>query len=236
MDTLKQALANLLLDELPKEGVIALGSGSTVNAIIEAIGARRTEFLNVKFLSASSLTSEKLRLQNIPEVKYHPLMTVELCIDGADQIRLKSPNFIIKGRGGALFREKLLWLRARKIWVTVTPEKWAERYTFTIPIEVDPFATEMVLHQLEELELFENPEFLVRKHQTGIPFYTDNGNIIIDIAYKRLSSDLRSIHHHLKQMSGVLETGIFSEFEGTPIFAYTIQENGKVEQKELSFH
>lgn len=210
----KRALGLDLLSRLPPSGTIAVGSGTTVNAVLDVFG-EALDAENYKFIAASSQTSEYLRKNKLLEIPFSLQESIVLCIDGADQV-LTSSGHILKGRGGALLREKILWNAAESIYVVMTNDKFVSQFTASLPIEVVPFAEQLFLRNMHHSKFSELlGEFTVRlrKHTSGMPFYTDNHNLIFDIHYSHPMNDPIALHTALKQLTGVVETGIFLGFE-----------------------
>ena len=109
-DELKQQVALAALDYIPDNGILGIGSGSTVNLFIAAL-ASKAHLLETTV--ASSVASFNLLKQyKIPVVEFNQVGTIDVYIDGADEI---NPHFqMIKGGGGCLLREKILATAARK--------------------------------------------------------------------------------------------------------------------------
>ena len=226
-DELKRKLARDILRHIPQEGVIAFGSGKTVNAIIRSIGDNVEKYANLIVLSGSSLTSETLTQSGIKETFYSPGMEIDLCIDGADQICSTDPHYILKGRGGALLREKVLWRAAEKVYVAVTDDKIVPAINGAIPIEFDPFAYPHVLKMLKFF--YQDFSWELRKHTTGIPFYSDGGNYIIDLHPPSSIGDPHGVAYRLKGITGVIESGLFTDFSNVTAYIVDDTETRKLQ-------
>ncbi len=210
-DELKKRLGEEILPLIPEEGVVAFGSGSTVNEVIRTVGKDPDKFKDVKFLSGSSLTSTELNNAGLTEVRFMPGMEVKLCIDGADQICTEEPHHILKGRGGALLREKVLWRVSERVVVAVTEDKVVPHITGAIPIELDPFSLPHVYRMLGFF--YQDFTWELRRHSTGIPFYTDGGNYIVDLHPSSGLGDPHGVNYRLKGVTGVVDTGLFTDFK-----------------------
>ncbi len=202
--TLKEEIGQWIARDLPRQGIMGFGSGSTVNAIITVLG---NDFSQVKWMSGSNVTSTKLK-ENGFEVVSPSQMSV--CIDGADQVMRE--GIILKGGGGALFREKVLWALAETVIVGITKDKLVEKLTMPLPIEIDPFAEQLVKHAI--LDRY-TCDISLRGNENA--FVTDNGNWILDcdnLLSNMTIEEIVELHSWLKSQSGVIETGIFVEQQG----------------------
>ena len=118
---------------------IGLGTGSTADAMIDALGRRVSEGLTVSAVVTSSQTEQRARKNGIPVVSLDDVRELPLGIDGADEI---DPNLtLIKGRGGALLYEKLVEACCRRFVVIATTEKLVTNLglRLPLPIEVIPY-------------------------------------------------------------------------------------------------
>jgi ribose 5-phosphate isomerase A len=206
-DNEKFVVAQYVIDNLPPSDVIGLGSGTTVNIIIELL-ANKTNPPSV--VSASSGTSIELEKYGIPEIPIHSMKNrLPLCIDGADQVVLSRPLQVLKGHGGALTREKILWMNSHKIIIAIDSSKLSNSIDKSIPIEIVPFSKSLVEKELTDLNLPRNKITLRRHPQSMMPIITDNNNYILDLLLAEPSENLLSLHQTIKQMIGVVETGLF---------------------------
>jgi len=198
----KQAAGYRAVDAFVRPGTcIGLGTGTTALYAIERAGqlvAAGTELRAV----ATSLETERLcREYGIPLVPFCS-EPIDVAIDGADEV---APDWaLIKGGGGALFREKAVALAAQTFVVIVTARKLVERLgAFGLPLEVVPFSAPYVARQIALL----GGTFTLRQ-RAGAPFTSDNGNLIFDCDFglieapAELDAGLRAVH-------GVVATGIF---------------------------
>jgi len=191
-----------LKEALRSSRKIGLGSGRTVAAFL-----RYAESAGILNREASYIPSSS----QIASVAYELGLTlgsdqrvedVQITLDGADQV-LPS-NVFIKGGGGALLREKILWSVSKQIYVMVTKEKISERLTVPIPLEVHPMAINFVVAKVAEL----GGNGILRVLERGYTYTTENGNVIVDVLIKR--RNIARLGMRLKLIPGVLEVGIFS--------------------------
>jgi ribose 5-phosphate isomerase A len=114
---------------------------------------------------------------------------------------------MIKGGGGALFREKILFSVARKIVILADSSKYSNKLNRSVPIEVHPFARKSFIRNIQDLNT-RVTDCRLRQLQKGFPFFTENGNIIFDVSFESLSSP-RKMVSEIRSIPGVIEVGIF---------------------------
>lgn len=186
-----------------KDGmVVGLGTGSTVYYTIMKVGRMVQDGLQIKAVSTSTSTSQLAKKLGIPLVGLDEVKKIDVTIDGADEV---DPMFRgIKGGGGALLFEKIVASCSRRnIWV-VDSSKYVKRLgTFKLPVEVIPFGHTQVLRKMTENSF----ECAVRMKEENI-FYTDSGNMILDMNISRVE-DYDSFNQWLLGTPGVVETGLF---------------------------
>lgn len=188
--------------------VIGLGSGSATFLTLWAIGRRvAQEELRVQVVTSSyetevAATGLRLPLARLGQVR--PSWSV----DGADEI--DPGGRLLKGRGGALFREKLLWNTSARMVLAVDPTKHVERLglRFPIPIEVHPNAVELVAARLSE----HGARSAALRTGTGKdgPVLTEAGFLLLDAHFDAIPIGL---DREIKAIPGVLETGLFEGYE-----------------------
>jgi ribose 5-phosphate isomerase A len=203
----KQAAGQRIAAHVADGQLIGIGSGSATYMALWAIGERvQRESLSVTLVTASYETEAAALNLNLPTV---PLGSVEpeWGVDGADE--LDPHGRLLKGRGGALFREKILWSTCRKMYLAIDPSKRVERLGqgFPIPIEVDRLAVDLVGRALDQSGS-RNWQLRVAGGKDG-PVITESGNLLIDAWYDDIPHGL---HARLKAIPGVLETGLFEGY------------------------
>lgn len=202
---MKELVAQELAKRVKDGDVIGVGTGSTVDCAIAAIGARvKKEKLNLTVVPTSLQTAwacEALGLKVLA-----PSFCGELSwgFDGADAV---APHcWLIKGKGGALLQEKILAAKCRHFIVIVDDSKLVQDLSCAcpIPLEVVPSARALVEKALKKLAA---TSFTVREG-TGKkgPIITEQGNIIIDVSFAKVTQQLE---RDLKCILGVVETGLF---------------------------
>lgn len=206
-ETQKRMAAEVAAEYVEDGNIVGLGTGSTVKYVIEALGRKVSEGLNIKALASSVQTEELAKSFNIPLVTLSDVMQIyngiDIAIDGADQVD-KSYN-IIKGGGGALHREKIVMICASLKIIVVDHSKMVKKLDGCIlPVEVTPFSHPYATEFLAELGL----PSLLRLDAQDQPFVTDNGNYILDCQLHK-SFDLGKIMTLIPMMPGAVDHGLF---------------------------
>lgn len=188
--------------EFVKEGmVIGLGTGSTTAYFIKHLCQSG---LNIKAV-ATSIESEKMaRAGGIEMVDINTITSLDLVVDGADQI--DPQKRLIKGAGGALMREKIVATMSKKMVVIADESKLVEKLGLcSLPLEIIPFATEAIRKQIADLGYLGS----WRKKADGYYYMTDNHNFIFDVSLPSQLDDPETVNWQLRSIPGVLETGFF---------------------------
>ena len=186
--------------------VVGLGSGSTAAYVIQEIGRlmRQTD-LHVLGVPSSSQAMILAVRSGVPltTLDEHPIL--DLAIDGADEVDNKLD--MIKGRGGALTREKIVASAAKQVIIVADETKLVEKLgtTFHVPVEVLPFALATATAGINELD----GKTLLREGKGKVgAVVTDNGNYIVDVDFGAIA-DIKELNQRLKLIPGVIETGLF---------------------------
>jgi len=187
---------------------LGLGTGSTVVFFLEALSERiQGEGLKVSGVPTSLDTERRCRDLRIPLVDLEAAETLDLTVDGADEV---DPNLdLIKGGGGALLREKVVASITRRLVIVVDATKCVERLgtTFHLPVEVVPFAVPVVRRRLLALGA------QIRLRGTGpgqdTPYRTDNGNQVLDAVFPHGIENAAALERELAIQPGVVESGLF---------------------------
>jgi len=213
--------------ELVDDGVtVGLGSGRAARAFIEALGARVHAGLRVSGVATSEGTAGLARQLGIPLVTITEDLELALTVDGADEV---APNLdVIKGRGGALVRERIVAAASRRQVILVGPDKLVTRLgeRGAVPVEYVPMAEGLVTRRLKALGL--RPD--LRQGPDGAPFVSDNGNRIFDCHLDAPLGDghaARALEADLRAIAGVVDTGLFL---GTAERVLVGHRDGKVDE------
>lgn len=192
-----------------KEGdVIGFGSGSTSYLAIKEIAKRmEEEDLHVTAIPTSfeiKALCQSLRIPTISILEAKP----DWAFDGADEVS-KTDNIIIKGRGAALFKEKLNMANSGITYILVDESKFVDKLNekFPIPIEVYPEAVNSVKEALLDLGA---TECVLRKaEKKDGPVFTENNNVILDTKFAEI---YETLEEDIKSITGVIESGLFIDY------------------------
>ncbi len=210
---LDQQKAKTLLGEASARSVenhmrLGLGSGSTVAACITALGRRVRDENLVLHLVVASKDSERLaETHGLPVISDELRGSLDYAIDGADF--LDPTGILIKGGGGALVRERMILDAADRTVILVDASKLVDRLDgCQIPVAVVPFGWRVLVAKLKTL----GAVVQLRYHQSE-PFVTDDGLWILDTVWNPVPDPV-ALHHQLKSLPGVVDTGIFVGYQG----------------------
>ena len=195
---MKKIAAQAALQFVKPDMIVGVGSGSTVNCFIEALGTLKDQ---IKGAVAASKNSEALlREQGIEVFSTNDVSSLDIYVDGADEINPQ--KMMIKGGGAALTREKIVAALAKNFICIVDSSKQVDVLgsTFPLPIEVIPMARSQVARQL--VTLGGAPEY-----REGV--VTDNGNIILDIHNFAIMNPVE-MEKELNNIAGVVTNGVFA--------------------------
>ncbi|GER67689.1 ribose-5-phosphate isomerase A [Weizmannia acidilactici] len=189
--------------EFVEDGMtIGLGTGSTVYYTIRKIGERVQNGLKITGVPTSQATAVLARGCGIPLADLNDTDTIDLTIDGADEVDPALNG--IKGGGGALLFEKLVANASKKnIWVVDHSKQVEKLGAYPLPVEVIPFGWKQIM------KIFEEKGFRpVLRMKNGQPFQTDGGHYIVDIRAGH-AGDMVALGKWLDGLTGVVEHGLF---------------------------
>jgi ribose 5-phosphate isomerase A len=196
-NTGKQAAAHAALEFVKAGEVLGIGTGSTVNFLIDEIAARKIKVAGA--VSSSNGSSERLKAAGIPVLDLNEVGDLETYIDGADETNPQRQ--LIKGGGAALTREKIIAAAAHRFVCIADDTKLVDTLgAFPLPVEVIPMARGYVTRALMRLG--------------GRPVWrekvvTDNGNHILDVHGLRIVDPV-SLETAINQITGVVTVGLFA--------------------------
>ena len=192
----KQTAAEAALDLIELGDVIGVGTGSTTNYFIDALGKVKGKLDGA--VASSEVSASRLAAIGIPVLDLNRTGDLSLYVDGADE---STRNLhLIKGGGGALTREKIVASASRKFVCIVDQSKLSDVLgSFPLPVEVIPMAQSLVSRRL--ITMGGMPELRA-------DCVTDNGNVILDVRNLDLTDPLR-IELELNAIPGVVDNGIF---------------------------
>jgi len=203
-DAQKQAVGEAAADLIESGMIVGLGTGSTAAWFVKALGARG---LDIHGVPTSEKTGELARELGIPLMTLDDVKTIDLTVDGADEI---GPGLsLIKGGGAALLREKLVWEASDRCLVIGDAAKNVKVLgQFPLPIEVVRFGHPHTARKLADIAAeFELLPPRLRKAERGI-VVTDGGNVIYDVPPGAIS-DPAALAAALKSITGVVDHGLF---------------------------
>src|SRR5438874_1083379 len=201
---MKTAAAAEALREVRSGMALGLGTGSTAAEFVRLLGEAilRSELRGVGCTCTSNKTEEQARSLSIPIFRLEEIAPLDLAVDGADEIdtRLR----LIKGRGGALLREKIVEQQAKRFIVIADESKLVERLGVgALPVEVTPFARKVLEQRFDAMGLA--PALRLRD---GAPRVTDEGHLILDVRVPD-NEDIADVVARIRECAGVVETGFF---------------------------
>src|SRR5437899_3509656 len=192
--------------------LLGLGSGTTVRHFTEGVGRLVAGGMRVRGVPTSRETAELAAANGIPIVT-ELVGDIDLAVDGADEVD-RDLN-LIKGRGGALFREKIVAAASKRFVVVVDESKLVKELgAGVLPVEVLPFLWRTTADRLIAL----GASLRVRGGEE-VPYVTDNGNLILDVTVDGGIKNPADFGFELKKVTGVVEHGLFVDMTDTVIVA-----------------
>jgi ribose 5-phosphate isomerase A len=204
-DRLKKAAAEVAVTLVEDDMVVGLGSGSTAAFAVEALGRRHRQGLRFVGIPTSEEIAAQATATGIPLTSFAQHSTINLTIDGADEVE-RGTLHLIKGLGGALLREKIVAAASQYLAIVVDESKLVNRLGdhTPVPVEVVPFGLEATQAALRGL----GAGTTVRLGPSGKPFVTDGGHQIIDCRFGTIA-DPAELEERLGRIVGVVESGLF---------------------------
>jgi ribose 5-phosphate isomerase A len=196
-NTGKQAAARAAMEFVEPGQVLGVGTGSTVNFLIDELAARRVPIIGA--VSSSNGSTERLKAAGIAVLDLNDVGPIDTYIDGADETNHRRQ--LIKGGGAALTREKIIAAAARRFVCIADDAKLVDTLgAFPLPVEVIPMARNLVSRELTRLG--------------GRPVWregvvTDNGNHILDLRDMRITDPV-ALESAINQITGVVTVGLFA--------------------------
>ncbi|MBY6107491.1 ribose-5-phosphate isomerase RpiA [Ferrimonas balearica] len=196
-DALKKAAALAALDYVERDSIVGVGTGSTVNHFIDALGTIRDQIRGA--VSSSEASTERLKALGIEVFDMNSVSDLSIYVDGADEIDHQMA--MIKGGGAALTREKIVASVAQKFICIADESKLVNTLgEFPLPVEVIPMARSAVARAIVKLG--------------GDPVYregciTDNGCQILDVHSWQITEP-KKLEAELNNLVGVVTNGLFA--------------------------
>lgn len=208
--------------------VVGLGTGSTAYYAVERVGQKlkNGELKNIICIPTSEKTKEQALSLDIPLVTLNEQSALDVAIDGADDV--DTHLCLVKGGGGALLREKMVEINAKK-FICIVDESKLSRHIgpkFPLPVEITPFCHEHTRKMIESLPALKGCKAVLRmgnvsnnKKDGDNIAITDNGNYIVDLYFTQPIHDVNEAAKELKNTVGVVEHGLFPNMAAAVIVA-----------------
>jgi ribose 5-phosphate isomerase A len=195
------ALGVFALRYVKPERTIGLGTGRAASAFIRALGAAR---ITVRGVATSEASAKLARSLGVELADLRDVSRLDADFDGADEVDQRLN--MIKGLGGAMVREKIVAMAARRRIFLVGEEKCVKRLgqRGNLPVEIIPLAAGYAAREIARLGL--KPK--IRHVEDGAEYVTDNGNLVIDCGVKEIRNPAR-LEADLLAIPGVVGTGLF---------------------------
>jgi ribose 5-phosphate isomerase A len=207
---------------------VGLGSGRAAAAFVERLAARARAGLSVECVATSEVAARQARAAGLRLIELAEGTQLDITVDGADEV---APNLnLVKGRGGAFVRERIVAASSRRQVIVVGPEKLVEALgeTGPIPVEIIPMALGLCTRRLKDLGV--RPA-LRADAESGRPFVSDNGNLIVDVTVAATllsAAAARAFDAELRAIPGVVDTGLFIATAERVLVGYP---NGRVDTR-----
>lgn len=211
VDELKKLTGYKAVDDYVTSGmIVGLGTGSTAAFAVERLGQKLAsgELKDIVAIPTSIRTKEQAESLDIPLVGLDSHPKLDVAIDGADEV---DPALnLVKGRGGALLREKMVEVQADKFIVIVDESKLVEGLGISgaMPVEVTPFCWQFNLNRLLALDSVKGCTAKLRM-EGDKPYVTDNDNYIVDLYFETPIADPVQAAKDFEGLVGVVEHGLF---------------------------
>jgi ribose 5-phosphate isomerase A len=205
----KERIAQIVALKAVDGELIGAGSGSTSFLTVLALGKRvETEGISISIVPTSieiELAAHAVGLRVMLSVD----RMIDWCFDGADEV--DPTGRLIKGRGGALLQEKIVFRASKKIVVVADASKSVNRLgeRYPVPVEVDPRWVRRIYSDIADMPHVSEVSLRMAVNKDG-PVITEKGNVLLDV---RMNTIEKSDEAQLMKMPGVYETGVFSGFE-----------------------
>jgi ribose 5-phosphate isomerase A len=213
---LKKAAAQRAIEYVRDGMTVGLGTGSTAEYALEGLAERVAKGLRIVGVPTSEKIASMARQLGITLSTLEECPEIDVTIDGADEVDLAT-LYAIKGRGGALLREKIVALSSTEEILMVDESKTVSRLGEhdPLPVEVIAFGWNRVHKELAALGC--DPQ--LRKSPDGAPYRTDSGNYLLDCRFT-IIDDPPTLATRIKSITGVVEHGLFIDIATRVIIAH----------------
>ncbi len=215
-DEMKKAAGWAALKYVEKGSIVGVGTGSTVNHFIDALGSIKQDIEGA--VSSSQASTEKLKALGIEVFDCNDVIKLDVYVDGADEINANRD--MIKGGGAALTREKIVAALSDKFICIVDDTKAVDVLgEFPLPVEVIPMARSYVAREL--VKLGGDPAY-----REGV--ITDNGNVILDVHNLKITQP-KELEDKINGIAGVVTVGLFAH-RGADVVITGTPDGAKIEE------
>ena len=207
-DEQKKAVGFAAMDYVKDGMKVGLGTGSTAAWFVKAIAEAVRDGMNLTLVSTSRQSTALAESLGLTIRDINDVGSLDVCVDGADEIG--DGLALIKGGGGALLREKLIWEQAKSCIVIADAAKHVPILgKFPLPIEIEPFAYKGTVNRVSDvLAEFDIAMMPVVRKKDGANWITDGGNLIFDVACGAIHEPA-GLAAALKSVTGVVDHGLF---------------------------
>ncbi|WP_321275669.1 ribose-5-phosphate isomerase RpiA [uncultured Vibrio sp.] len=215
-DEMKKAAGWAALKYVEKGSIVGVGTGSTVNHFIDALGTIKDDIKGA--VSSSVASTERLKELGIEVFECNDVIKLDIYVDGADEIN--PTRDMIKGGGAALTREKIVAAISEKFVCIVDDTKAVDVLgQFPLPVEVIPMARSYVAREL--VKLGGDPAY-----REGV--VTDNGNVILDVHNMKITNP-KDMEDKINSIAGVVTNGLFAH-RGADVVITGTPQGAKIEE------
>jgi ribose 5-phosphate isomerase A len=188
---------------------VGLGSGTTADLMLEALAERIRQGQHITGVATSERTRDEAQRLGIPLAELDDVLTLHLSIDGADEVTLPSLD-LIKGRGGALLREKLVAVTSQRRIIIVDETKLVSALAsqHPVPVEVDRFGWRHTAGRLAALGATVQRRMASGDYTLDTPFISDGGHYVLDCWFGPIV-DASVLAARIKAITGVIDHGLF---------------------------
>lgn len=214
----KEAAGKKAVDFIEDGMLVGIGTGSTSSYFIRHLAKKCHSGLKIQAVPSSNRSMSLAKSLRIPLADINSIDHLDVTVDGADEI--DTEKRMIKGGGGALFREKIIANMSQEMIVIVDSSKRVDYLgKFSLPVEIYPFGYLATIRKLSEAGY----SGVIRPDKDKSPLKTDNGNFLFDVALTYPCLNPEPEHHKIKSIPGVIETGFFIHLAGRVIVGYPDQ-------------
>ncbi len=221
-EDIKKRVGSYAADFIEQGMVIGLGTGSTVYWLIQTLGERMQQGLQITVVPTSRQTQTLATELGIPLTELNAVNELVLTIDGADEV--DDQLQLIKGGGGALLQEKMVAAASRQLIIIVDETKMVSQLgRFPLPVEVIPFGWKQVEQKIKQLGCRE----ISLREKNGQTFISDHGHYILDCHFEQIN-DAAALNTNIHLIPGVVETGLFVHMANMVVTGYS---DGRIETR-----